>query len=174
MKKTIVSPLEIIRNFANHVPAATQGRRTKGVSRPVSEKFYAALRGRVEEACGVVPQRAATGAEVLEAVDSYLAGNDIVLERLSLLGRVVFLLLRPEIDKAVSRSAAARSRAGRRRKGSDSVKEEAATFAAPVAAPLGSVAAPAQTFRSVDGDVYGYKEEERDMPCTSRSSGYRS
>ncbi|MCM1355305.1 MAG: hypothetical protein NC212_02740 [Staphylococcus sp.] len=81
---------------------------TKKNLRPVSEKFYKSLNERAMAAANVAG-KPLLGTNVMLAVDAYI--NEGVLpsgESVELM--LILTLLKPEIDKAMARSAAARSR----------------------------------------------------------------
>ncbi len=79
---------------------------------PVSEKFYQSLNERAIAAAKVVGNPL-LGADVMLAVDRYInEGYEPCSDMMEL--RLIFTLLKPEIDKAMARSAAARKRRARR------------------------------------------------------------
>ncbi len=89
---------------------------TKSAQLPVSKKFYAEIMERICEACTAFD----AGAEMREAIT--MAIREFITHGASPDGdvdqcvKLAFALLRPEIEKAIERSAAARRRALIRRK----------------------------------------------------------
>ncbi|MCM1355640.1 MAG: hypothetical protein NC212_04440 [Staphylococcus sp.] len=86
----------------------SKGGPKKKINRPVSEKFYDSLCSRVIAAAKVI-DLPLLGADVMIAVDKYInegiqpSGHSTEL-------MLIFTLVKPEIDKAMARSAAARKR----------------------------------------------------------------
>lgn len=79
----------------------------------VSKKFRAYLTERVEEACAICGSLSV--ADVISVIDSYIS-TGVTPDNLTGVGlALVFTILRPEIDRAVMRSAAARRRSASRR-----------------------------------------------------------
>lgn len=117
-----------------HLPSASAGADARP-SASVSKKFRAYLIGRIAEACLIAPEL--DPAEALDAIDRYISRGTAPdnLSDAPLALRLVFTLLRPEIDRAIVRSVAARERA-RRRKHTDRQAEEPETAPRSVAAPL--------------------------------------
>lgn len=89
---------------------------TKSAQLPVSKKFYAGIMDRISEACAML----GADAEMREAIT--MAVREFITHGASPDGdadqcvKLAFALLRPEIEKAIERSAAARRRALIRRK----------------------------------------------------------
>ncbi|MCM1356646.1 MAG: hypothetical protein NC212_09620 [Staphylococcus sp.] len=80
--------------------------------RPVSEKFYQSLNERAI-ASAKVAGNPTLGVDVMLAIDRYInEGYEPSSNMMEL--RLIFALLKPEIDKAMARSAAARKRRARR------------------------------------------------------------
>lgn len=78
---------------------------------PVSKKFYAALTLRIADTCRLLPDGAAICNTLIAFIGSYILSGKADMDSLTLEGQMIFTLLRPEIDRAVERSAAARRRA---------------------------------------------------------------
>lgn len=80
----------------------------------VSKKFYAYVTERVTEACGLIGDVELL-CKAMAAIDAYLADGIEPDSEAGTALLLIFNILRPEIDRAVSRSATARSRAASRR-----------------------------------------------------------
>ncbi|MCM1356305.1 MAG: hypothetical protein NC212_07865 [Staphylococcus sp.] len=82
--------------------------KAKKNSRPVSEKFYQSINERAIAAANVVG-KPLLGVDIMMAVDAYINDN---VQPSGHSGEImlIFVLLKPEIDKAMARSAAARNR----------------------------------------------------------------
>lgn len=78
-------------------------------SRTVSSKFRSYLRSRIDSACALSPETDSN--VVMTLVDAYIATGKIPATGCGLIVQMIFTLLRPEIDKAIARSEAARQRA---------------------------------------------------------------
>lgn len=78
---------------------------------PVSKKFYAALTLRIADTCRLLPDGAALCDTLIAFIGSYILSGKAEMDSLTLEGQIIFTLLRPEIDRAVERSSAARRRA---------------------------------------------------------------
>lgn len=78
---------------------------------PVSKKFYAALTLRIADTCRLLPDGAPLCDTLIAFIGSYILSGNADMDSLTLEGQIIFTLLRPEIDRAVERSAAARRRA---------------------------------------------------------------
>ncbi|MCM1355409.1 MAG: hypothetical protein NC212_03280 [Staphylococcus sp.] len=85
--------------------------KAKKNSRPVSEKFYQSLNERAIDAANVVG-KPLLGVDVMKVVDAYI-NDGVQPSGHTAEVMLVFTLLKPEIDKAMSRSAAARKRCKR-------------------------------------------------------------
>lgn len=94
------------------IPAsATKGKKSELAHRlPVSQKFYNEISARIRSAFASVSPSDALAESAICCVESYLRygllPSGAVVESV----RLMFALLRPEIDKAMARSAAARRR----------------------------------------------------------------
>ncbi|MCM1355056.1 MAG: hypothetical protein NC212_01455 [Staphylococcus sp.] len=86
--------------------------KTKKNSRPVSEKFYRSINERAIAAANIVGNPL-LGVDVMMVVDAYI-NDGIQPSGHTTEVMLIFTLLKPEIDKAVARSAAARNRRRRR------------------------------------------------------------
>ncbi len=82
----------------------------------VSRKFYNDLVDRIVEACGLLPDAGNLRMEAIILINSYLHKGTIDLTDCPTELALIFTILRPEIDRAMARSASARRRAASRRK----------------------------------------------------------
>ena len=82
----------------------------------VSRKFYNDLVDRIVEACGLLPDAGNLRMEAIMMINSYLHKGTIDLTDCPTELALIFTILRPEIDRAMARSASARRRAASRRK----------------------------------------------------------
>ena len=82
----------------------------------VSRKFYNDLVDRIVEACGLLPNAGNLRLEAIMMINSYLHKKTIDLTACPTELALIFTILRPEIDRAMARSASARRRAASRRK----------------------------------------------------------
>lgn len=78
---------------------------------PVSKKFYTALTLRIADTCRLLPDGADLCNTLIAFIGSYILSGKADMDSLTLEGQIIFTLLRPEIDRAVERSSAARRRA---------------------------------------------------------------
>lgn len=83
---------------------------------PVSKKFYAAIRQRVTDSCACLPNGKEVSKSALALIDTYLAMGIADLDWRPIECGLIFALVKPEIDKAMERSRAARERAARKKK----------------------------------------------------------
>lgn len=89
----------------------------KKVKRPVSEKFYAKLQGRVVKILRCLGYTGNESTRAMEHIDCYLeTGTLPKFRQLQEHVRVVIYSCVPEIDEAIARSAACRRRAEERRR----------------------------------------------------------
>lgn len=125
---------------------------------PVSRKYYLGMRARLHHALGLV------GAQVMEpfavqALDRCLRGEYRVEEETNLALKLVFAMVKDEIDKALARSAAARRRAQKRRAAREAEAGESAAgvvaAADAPAVPAGAVVHPAVPAEPEKKMVYG-------------------
>ncbi|WP_300502583.1 hypothetical protein [uncultured Duncaniella sp.] len=91
----------------------------------VSKKFHAYIHGRVREACAVYGQPA-LAVVASGMIDGYIADGVMPPADSDAVCMMIFTILRPEIDRAIERSASARRRAAVRR-GDSAVMEAIAT-----------------------------------------------
>lgn len=89
----------------------------------VSKKFHAYIHGRVREACAVYGQPT-LAAVASDMIDSYIADGVMPTAGSDAVCMMIFTILRPEIDRAIARSASARRRAAARRGGSSVIDKE--------------------------------------------------
>lgn len=83
----------------------------------VSRKFYAYIMSRIAESASLLSETALTAAVAMQAVDDYIIkGVTPLLQETSTEVMLIFTILRPEIDRAISRSTAARRRVVTRNK----------------------------------------------------------
>lgn len=82
----------------------------------VSKIFYASISERVAETCKLLPDSKDTAKEAMSVIDSYIGGEKVNLKNLNANIQLIFTLLRSEIDRALSRSKAARLRGLQRRR----------------------------------------------------------
>lgn len=75
----------------------------------VSKKFYEDLRTRVADTCGLIGKPSLFG-RAMAVIDGYILENKFPGQACETEVMLIFTLLRSEIDKAMSRSAAARKR----------------------------------------------------------------
>lgn len=81
---------------------------------PVSRKFYDGIIGRIGESLASLSGGSKACADSVRAlVDGYMADGKMPGPEICDIERLAFMLLRPEIDKAMARSAAARRRSRR-------------------------------------------------------------
>lgn len=76
---------------------------------PVSKKFYEDLRTRVADTCGLIG-KPSLFVRAMAVIDGYILENKFPGQACETEVMLIFTLLRSEIDKAMSRSAAARKR----------------------------------------------------------------
>ncbi|MDE6187329.1 MAG: hypothetical protein K2G17_04265 [Duncaniella sp.] len=89
----------------------------------VSKKFYSDIQVRIADAINAVGASAEEHAEAVGAVDIYL-GMGIEPSLNSLTVRLIFAMLKPEIDRAIERSFKARERARKRKEKSAGGRSE--------------------------------------------------
>lgn len=82
---------------------------------PVSRKFYGELRERVYMSCAIARKGTQKADEVMEIIDSYLAGQTMPENCADKDVMLILSLMKPEIDRAMKRSAAARGRSRKSR-----------------------------------------------------------
>lgn len=87
----------------------------KEATSSVSKKFYAYISGRVAAASLMSAGKERTLSDSMEAIDAYIATGMEPAPDSSTETLMIFAILRPEIDRAMARSAAARIRAAKRR-----------------------------------------------------------
>lgn len=84
---------------------------------PVSRGFYDGIIGRINESLACLSgDNAISPDSVRSCIDLYMTDGTVPGSDAGDIVRMVFALLRPEIDKAMARSAVARKRAGRKRR----------------------------------------------------------
>lgn len=85
--------------------------------RQISKKAYEGFNRQLNNAFKVVPNCYCNGVGiVLSMIDLYLAEKDVRLEQRTMEVKLAYMMLLPELEKAVARSARARENAARRRK----------------------------------------------------------
>lgn len=85
------------------------------VARPVSQKFYRYMEERITGACLLLGGKI-RHEDVLAVINRYLYAAELPGTGIPTEILLIFTLLRPEIDKAMARTAAARARAAARRR----------------------------------------------------------
>lgn len=88
---------------------------------PVSRKFYAGIVERIYNSYPKISEGVTLARETRECVDAYMLSGTVPQDSIDPRVKLGFVLLRPEIDKAMARSAAARNR---HRKSSSEPSEE--------------------------------------------------
>ena len=115
MKKT--SPLSSTSEKSRSI---TNGAATSAICKlpplPVSKKFYAAIRQRVTDSCACLPNGKEVCKSALALIDTYLAMGEADLDWRPIECSLIFALVKPEIDRAIERSKAAKARAARKKK----------------------------------------------------------
>lgn len=96
-------------------------------TKPVSKKFYDGLRDHVINCLGEMGYKTSWHYPVMRDVDNYLAYGTKPSCYVEEIERIVFIMVRRDIDKAVERSAAARRRA-QERKARKEALEKAGSF----------------------------------------------
>lgn len=89
---------------------------TGALAAAVSRKFYSDIRDRLVDACALLSSHKDLAVMVMDMLDTYVATGVCDSGRHSSEAMMIFTLLSPEIDKAVSRSKSARERALSRKK----------------------------------------------------------
>ncbi len=87
----------------------------KNTQLPISKKAYADFTGRIRHIFAEELQRPDMVEEGIAALDSYLKGEPVNKDNCSVIIYIAFAMVKPEIDKACRRSAAARQRAALRK-----------------------------------------------------------
>lgn len=88
----------------------------EGCTRPVSEKFYCYIHGRVRDSFTDIGVDGDAVEIMMSVIDRYMeTGEEPPKEKELMFVRLLFTLLRPEIDKAMARSKKARERAAVRK-----------------------------------------------------------
>lgn len=116
----------------------------------VSKKFYAGIMERIRSAVKLTHGDSDFQAALTAMVDAYLADGREPDGDSPLTVRLVFALLRPEIDKAAARSRAARERAAKKREAVERKEDTAKRGVIPVTEIIESVMT--DTIREVTGD----------------------
>lgn len=116
----------------------------------VSKKFYAGIMERIRSSVEFTHGDSDFQASLTAMVDAYLADGSEPDEDSPLTMRLVFALLRPEIDKAAARSRAARERAAKKRETIERKDDSGKCGMIPVTEIIESVMT--DTIREVTGD----------------------
>lgn len=116
----------------------------------VSKKFYAGIMERIHSAVELTHGDSDFQASLTAMVDAYLADGSEPEADSPLTVRLVFALLRPEIDKAAARSRAARERAAKKRETVERHADSGKRSVIPVTEIIESVMT--DTIREVTGD----------------------
>lgn len=102
-----------------YVAASKSVNRSTGVkpavTSPVSQKFYRYMEERIAGACLLLGGKI-RHEDVMAVINRYLYAAELPDSGISTEILLIFTLLRPEIDKAMARTAAARARAAARRR----------------------------------------------------------
>ncbi|MDE6861052.1 MAG: hypothetical protein K2J65_11650 [Duncaniella sp.] len=97
----------------------------------ISKKAYNDFVGRLNHTLDDTLGMPGFASEAVRLFDSYVRGEDVDFDGVEILIKVAMMMIKPEIDKAIRRSASARERARLRRlkstAGSNSVKESGET-----------------------------------------------
>lgn len=105
------------------------------VTSPVSQKFYRYMEERIAGACLLLGGKI-RHEDVVAVINRYLYAAELPGTGIPTEILLIFTLLRPEIDKAMARTAAARARAAARgRKSGSKTSEHAQAIGEPGAAP---------------------------------------
>lgn len=110
-----------------------QHNQPSALSYPVSGKFLREIMQRIESAAAIVSLSPTAAEKLRQAILLYLDSRDVPTTDEASEVILAFHLLKPEIDKAISRSEAARARAAKRRE--EKTEKAASTPAAPYDAP---------------------------------------
>ncbi|WP_304977087.1 hypothetical protein [Duncaniella muris] len=110
------------------IPAsATKGKKCAAAHRlPVSQKFYNEISARIRSSFASVSPSDALAESAICCVESYLREGLLPSGAVVESVRLMFALLRPEIDKAMARSAAARRRRRKRKPQTDATVTDGA------------------------------------------------
>ncbi len=87
----------------------------------ISKKAYNDFAGRIRDIFTDKLNAPSVTAEAMNALDRYVRGEEIAFDKMDRIVLIAFLMIQPEIDKAIARSKAARLRAAIRKmkKGTD-------------------------------------------------------
>lgn len=116
----------------------------------VSKKFYVGIMERIRSAVEFTHGNSDFQASLTAMVDAYLADGSEPDADSPLTVRLIFALLRPEIDKAAARSRAARERAAKKREAVERKADTDKRSVIPVTEIIESVMT--DTIREVTGD----------------------
>lgn len=116
----------------------------------VSKKFYAGIMERIRSAAELTHGDSDFQASLTAMVDAYLADGSEPDADSPFTVRLIFALLRPEIDKAAARSRAARERAAKKREAIERKEDSSKRSVIPVTEIIESVMT--DTIREVTGD----------------------
>ncbi|WP_297062645.1 hypothetical protein [uncultured Duncaniella sp.] len=83
---------------------------TATLSRQISKKFHSYIIARLTETCGLLTNGDAIKSATLLAIEKYISESIISAKSLPREILLIFTILRPEIDRAIERSAKARCR----------------------------------------------------------------
>lgn len=83
---------------------------TATMPRQISKKFRSYIIARLAETCGLLTNGDAIKSATLSAIEKYISENIIPAKSLPREILLIFTILRPEIDRAIERSAQARCR----------------------------------------------------------------
>ncbi len=95
--------------------AAKPTTKSQNAPMPVSKRFYSYVEERILEACCAVGADEAVFMAAMASIHGYILDSTVPAKETDTTVMLIFSLLRPEIDRAISRSSAARRRAAQRK-----------------------------------------------------------
>lgn len=101
----------------------------------ISKKAYNDFTGRIREIFTSHINAPSIAAETLGAFDRYVRGEEISIPQMDRVTQIAFLMIRPDIDKAIARSKAARLRAAARKMSKTALVETVQTAPAETIEP---------------------------------------
>ncbi|MCM1355897.1 MAG: hypothetical protein NC212_05790 [Staphylococcus sp.] len=128
---------------------------------PVSKKFHTYITDRINDACRTIGDNDDAAAKTLALVNRYITTGECDLTDADAIVRLIFTLLRPEIDRAISRSKAARLRAANRR--AEKATEPTPIVPAPEPEPSAvadEMTEPGHSYRSRGAGRRGWHKEK--------------
>lgn len=131
----------------------------------VSKNFYASISERVAETCKLLPDSKDTAKKAMSVIDSYIGGEKVNLKNLNANIQLIFTLLRSEIDRALSRSKAARLRGLQRRR---NLQEKEARFIESLKAMCGATAMRREDTEMTETEAESLSTPEQTMQPNRR------